>query len=151
MAWVIFSKFVESLLDGSTSVNLDTGGDTLQLAFLDATLAPDPTHDGDEFWDDIVVNEVTGTGYTTGGQTLDSQLVSMADGTLTFDVADEVFSQNAAGFSDARYAILWKDTTVDSTSPLIAYADLGGDKSVVSGDLTIEMDAAGVFTVGLAT
>ena len=51
--------------------------------------------------------------------------------TMTLDIT---WSQDASGFEDARYAILYKDSGAAATSPLIAYADLGGDKGNKAGE-----------------
>ena len=72
--------------------------------------------------------------------------MTLSAGTVTFDAADATWPQSAAGFSNARKAILYKDTGTASTSPLIAYADFGADKGNVTGDLTLQMDAAGIIT-----
>jgi hypothetical protein len=38
-------------------------------------------------------------------------------------------------------------TGTPETSGVICYADLGGNKGNVSGDLVLEMNAAGIWTV----
>ncbi|MGB8275371.1 MAG: hypothetical protein WCF16_08915, partial [Alphaproteobacteria bacterium] len=64
----------------------------------------------------------------------------------TFDANDVTWLQSATGFSNARKAVLYKDTGVATTSRLIAYADFAADKGNVAGDLTLQMDAAGIIT-----
>ena len=67
-------------------------------------------------------------------------------GTTTFDAADVLWLQNAAGFSTARYAIVYKATGVDNTSTLIGIIDFVTNQGNVTGDLTIVFSAAGIAT-----
>jgi len=140
MAWIIYDKFLEDQLDGSAT-NLDAAGDTLKVGLLNSTYTPAPTTDA--LYSVIDANEVTGTGYTAGGVTVTTPLITPSGGTITFDMDDVVYAQNAAGFTNARYAILHASVS----SQVIAYADLTSDRSVVSGSLTLEINVAGVFTV----
>ena len=101
------------------------------------------THD---FFNDVT-NEVSGTNYTAGGATLGSPTLTESSGTVKFDASDVTWAQNAAGFADARYAVIYKSTGVASTSPLIGYIDFASDKGNVSGDLTLVWGVSGIFTV----
>jgi len=145
MAWVIFSKFMENQEDGG-AINLDGGGDTLKCMLVDDTRAP--VGATDESIEDIDDNEVAGAGYSSGGAALANQSITMTtDGaTVTFDCDNITWSQDTGGFSTARYAILLKETGTPADDRVICYADLGGNKGNVDGDLTIEMNAAGIFT-----
>jgi len=146
MAWVLYHKWLEAQIDGGVAnTPVDFGGDTLKIALVGAGYTPaQSTHD---LFDDADSNEVSGVNYTSGGETLASKTVTESSGTVTFDnTVDITWSQDASGFSDARYAILYKDSGAAATSPLIAYADLGGNKGNQDGDLTLEFDAAGIIT-----
>lgn len=120
---------------------------TLKLAFVTATYSVDQNlHD---FFNDIT-NEVTGTGYTAGGNACATPTWTGPDGSgiLTFDAADPAtWSQNAAGFTNARRAILYYDTGTSSTSRLVGYSnDFGADVGNVAGDVTVTFNAAGIYT-----
>jgi len=143
MAWVIFDKFLEKQEDGH-AINLDTGGDTLKCMLVDDTRAP--VEATDENMGTIDDNEVSGTNYTAGGATLANQAITLAAGTVTFDADDITWSQSGAGFSDARYAVIYKSTGTPANDQVICYADLGGDKGNVDGDLVLQMAAGGIFT-----
>lgn len=143
MAWVIFHKFLEHQEDGN-AINLDTGGDDIRVMLVTDTRAP--VQATDEVMTDIDDNEVSGTNYTAGGFDCTNQAITLATGTVTFDIDDCVWYQSGSGFSTARYAVMYKYTGTPATDRVIAYADLGGNKGNVSGDLTLEMDALGVFT-----
>jgi hypothetical protein len=120
---------------------------TLKLAIVTATYSVDQNlHD---FFNDIT-NEVTGTGYTAGGNACATPTWTGPDGAglMTFDSADPAtWSQNAAGFSNGRRAILYYDTGTPSTSRLVGYSnDFGADAGNVAGDFSVTANAAGWYT-----
>jgi hypothetical protein len=141
MAWTLYDKFRKAQFDQVDAVDLDT--DTLKVMLCTSTYAPNQATDG---YKSDVTNEVSGTNYTAGGTALTGQTVTLSSGTVTFDATDVTWTQSASGFSNARKAVLYKDTGTASTARLIAYADFGADKGNVSGDLTLQMDAAGIIT-----
>lgn len=147
MAWTLYHKWLEAQADGSVAgTPIDFDGDTLKIALVTSTYTPsDSTHD---LFDDVNTNEVSpiGTQYTVGGATLGTKMVTESGGTVTFDAANVSWLQDAGGFSNARYAILYKEGASAALSPLIAFADLGGDKGNKAGDLTLQFDAAGIIT-----
>jgi len=124
----------------------DTVTYTFKIAIV--TSAYSPATGTDDFWDDVSANEVSGTGYTAGGNAIASPAVTLAGGTITFDAADpSTWSQDGAGFSNGRRAIVYADTGTPGTSRLIAYSDdFGSNQGNVSGDLTLTISATGIFT-----
>lgn len=142
MATIVkYQSWQVNTLDGTAVIDWDT--DTIKVALATSTYTPSAsTHD---FFNDIT-NEVTGTGYTAGGATVGSIAVTESSGTATVDGADVTWSQDGSGFTDARYAILYKDTGTATTSPLVGYIDLTTDRNNVDGDFTIEWSASGIFT-----
>lgn len=144
MAWVVFDQFMERQHDGNGN-NLDTGGDDLRCMLVDSTRAPVKASDITTV--DIDDNEVTGTNYTAGGFDMSNQVITLSAGSLMFDADDCSWSQSGAGFSDARYAVVYYYTGTPANDRVICYADLGGDVGNVSGDLTLEMNAAGIWVL----
>jgi len=61
-----------------------------------------------------------------------------------FDAADVQWT--TASFT-ARYAVIFKDTGVASTSPLIAVIDLGTGATVVANNFDIVWGSTGVLTL----
>jgi hypothetical protein len=122
-------------------VDFDT--DTIKVMLVTNTYVPSATGHAAK---NSVTNEVTGTGYTAGGATLGTPTVVDTTGTITFDAADTTWTQNAAGFSNARHAIIYKDTGTPGTSTLIGWVDFGADKGNVAGDLTLQWNASGIVT-----
>lgn len=145
MSWVIYDKFKLDQMTNTALVNLAT--DTTKCMLVTSSYTP--TIATDQYASTPQANEVSaGTAYSAGGQTITGQACTLTPDTVTFSCGNIVFSQDAStGFTNARYAVLYKSTGTMSTSPLIAYADLGGNKSNQGGSLTIQIDAAGVFTL----
>jgi hypothetical protein len=120
---------------------------TLKAAIVTGTYSVDQNlHD---FFNDIT-NEVTGTGYTAGGNACASPAWTGPDGSgvLTFDASDPAtWAQNGAGFSNGRRVILYYDTGVSTTSRLVGYSDdFGADSGNVAGDFTVTFNASGIYT-----
>jgi len=82
-------------------------------------------------------NEVTGTGYVAGGNTLTISQVATSTGTTAFlDFADTTWSSATI---TARGALIYKS---GGTNPAIAVLDFGADKTSTAGDFTIVFPAA---------
>ncbi len=140
MADLIFNNYFESLLNAV----INHSSDTLKVALVEAAYTPD--RDNHDFFDDVT-NEITGTGYTAGGETLAGKAVTQDDTNNEgkFDATDTAWT--TATFT-ARGAVLYKDTGVDTTSPIICYFDFGSDKVVTAGTFTIQWHADGILTIG---
>jgi len=90
MANIIPDAFKLELLSGTH--NFASGGNTFKIALYVTTLGPPYTTSSTVY---STTNEVSssGTGYTTGGQALDGQGVSVpGSNTATVDFTNEVFS-----------------------------------------------------------
>lgn len=141
----LYTKFVANAFGGETageSSAIDFLSDTIKVALCSSSYTPN--QDSHEFFSDIT-NEITGTGYTSGGATLSSPTITVtgASNLTTFDAADTTWT--TATFT-ARYAIIYKSTGTASTSPLIAYIDFGGNQSPSAQDFQIVWNASGIFT-----
>lgn len=139
VAWTFFDGMKEFQLDGTFPIDYDT--DEIKIALYDNN-APDV--DLDVVVADLPGSEMgSGNGYTTGGEVLNNPTVVESAGTVTFDADDVSWSQNGAGFTTARYAIMIRTTGLR----LVAFLNFGSDKGNTTGDLTIEMDVAGIITL----
>ena len=143
----LYDKYREGNFDGN-AVNIETpGGNGVKAAVVTGVYTLDQNlHD---FFSDVSANEVSGTGYTAGGNVLNTGTVTVSGaGLVTVDLADPAtWTQNAAGFSNGRRVIIYHDTGVTTTSRLIAVSDnFGADKGNVDGDFTVTLNAAGLFT-----
>lgn len=83
-------------------------------------------------------NEVAGTGYSAGGNTLTISQVPTSSGTTAFlDFADTTWS---AATITARGALIY--LADGATNPAVAVLDFGGDKTSTAGDFTIQFPTA---------
>ena len=82
-------------------------------------------------------NEVTGTNYTAGGNTL-TRVDPASSGTTAFtDFADTTWSSSTI---TARGAMIYNDTA--SGNPAVVILDFGSDKTSTNGDFTVVFPAA---------
>jgi hypothetical protein len=86
-------------------------------------------------------NEVSGSGYSAGGETLTSKAVSTTGTTAFFDADDPTWT--SASFT-ARGALIYNDTNGDKA---IAVLDFGGDFTVSAGTFKIIFPAAGANAI----
>ena len=91
--------------------------------------------------------EVSGTGYTAGGNALANKSVTRDDANdwSRYDADDAIWANSTL---TARGAIVYLDTGSASTSTLIAFIDFIVDKSSSAGDFVIQWHANGVFRLG---
>lgn len=85
----------------------------------------------------------TGTAYT-GPIALTTVTWARAAGVVTLDFDNVVVAQDAGGFTDGAYAIVYNDTVSGKYAMLSI--DLGGPVSLVTGALTITVNASGIGT-----
>jgi hypothetical protein len=82
-------------------------------------------------------NEVSGTGYTAGGQALDNPTVTLSGTTAFVDFDDETW---AAATITARGALIYNDTAAGD--PAVAVFDFGSDKISTAGDFVVQFPTA---------
>ena len=132
-----YKKFKLAGYDGS---DLDLANDTIKLALCTSAYTPAQAHD---FFDDIT-NELSGGGYTAGGNTLACS-IGYVDNNVKFDAPDEDFT--ALTGTNVRYGIIYKDTGTATTSPLIGYVDFGADKTFADATLRFAWHANGISVI----
>jgi len=81
-------------------------------------------------------NEVVGTGYSAGGNTLSGAAISSGGTTAFVDFADTTWSTATI---TARGALIYNSSKANRA---IAVLDFGADKTSTSGDFTVQMPAA---------
>lgn len=85
-------------------------------------------------------NEVTGAGYTAGGNTL-TNVTPTTSGTTGFtDFADTTWTTTTI---TARGALIYNSTNSDRS---VVVLDFGSDKTSTAGDFTIQFPAAAAST-----
>ncbi len=144
MPWNLYDAFREGQQD-ARQINLDAVN--LYIAIVSSLYTPDQNLH--EYFSDIT-NEVSGGGYTAGGNACLNPIVSMdTAGLVTFDADDPaVWAQDATGFTNGRRFIAYDRTGVDATAwRLIAFTDPeAADFGNVAGPLTFQLSASGLFT-----
>jgi hypothetical protein len=130
----VCNSFKKELLDGVH--DFDTGGDSFKLAMYtsQATINAATT----SF---TTGNEVSSSGYTSGGKALTSQQTSVASGVAIVDFANLSFTGVTL---TARGALIYNDTDGDKA---VCALDFGGDKTATAGTFTIQFPA---FTTSAA-
>ena len=81
-------------------------------------------------------NEVTGTNYTAGGNTLSVVAPTSSSTTAFLDFSDTTWSSATI---TANGALIYNDTQGDKAVAVLAF---GADKSSTAGDFTIQFPAA---------
>ena len=133
------------LVSTTAARRVDWTGDTIKVALATSSYTPD--QDAHDFYDDLTNEVANGSGYTTGGATLGSKSTSYDSASNETRLIAAASSWTTASFT-ARYAVVYKDTGVAGTSPLLGYVDFGGDETVSSGTFTITWDAtSGVLKI----
>jgi hypothetical protein len=142
------SKLYGQFLAQALNKEIDWDSDTIKVALLTNAYTPD--QDAHNYFDDVVANEVNGTGYTAGGNTLANKTNSYNSSTnvIVLDADDTTWSSSTI---TARYAVIYDATpATNATRPLIGYVDFGADQSSSNGNFTITWDATGIVRITVA-
>mgnify|MGYP003625312896 FL=1 len=124
------TSFKKELLEAVHNFK-NSGGDTFKIALYtsSASLGAATTAYS-------TTNEISGTGYTAGGNTL-TRVDPSSSGTTGFtDFANTTWSSATI---TARGALIYNDTDSDKA---VAVLDFGADKTSTAGDFTIQFPAA---------
>ncbi len=145
-----YEKWMQAQVDSSTVASnpVDFDSDTLKFIILDNTFTPDVTASSvQEHLDDISAKEVTtGTNYT-GAITLTTTSVTNVATVIIFDADDiSIAVDTSTGFTNGRYAVIYKDSGVAATSPLILSCDFGADLNLASNTINLNWGASGILT-----
>jgi hypothetical protein len=141
------SKLYGNFLLKALNKEVDFDSDTIKVALLTSSYTPD--QDAHDYFNDVSTYEVSGTGYTAGGNTLASKTATYDAGTnvIVLDAADTTWSSSTI---TARYAVVYDSTGTAATSALIGYVDFGSDQSSTNGNFTITWDATGIVRITVA-
>lgn len=127
---------------------IDFDTDAMKVMLLTSSYTPNQdTHD---YLDDVVANEVTGTGYTAGGASLANKTVTYdsATNTTILDADDTTWASSTI---TARYAVIYDSSpATNATRPLIGYVDFTSDQSSNAGSFTLTWDATGIVRITAA-
>ena len=133
MASFLYDSFREYIADGT----IDVDDDTFKVALLSDTHTPSAAH---TTFADVAADEISGTGYTAGGATLQNVTWTRSGSVATFSASDPVWID--ATF-DAGYAVVYDATSANNV--LVCIIDFGGNKYVSEGRFTVSLNADGLF------
>lgn len=142
------SKMYGNFLLKALNKEVDWDTDTIKVALVGSGYTPN--QDSHDYWDDVVANEVSGTGYTAGGIALTSKTATYDSGTnvVILDAADSVWASSSI---TARYAVVYDDSGASNAQKvLVGYIDFGSDQSSTNGNFTVTWDATGIARVTIA-
>ena len=117
---------------GTTVARAGTTADTFNLALYTSSATLDATTTAY-----TATNEVSGTGYSAGGQALTTVAPTSSGTTAYLDFNDETWTSSTI---TARGAMIYNDT--QAGDPAVAILDFGADKTSTAGDFTVVFPTA---------
>jgi len=145
MASLTSNRFRKLLLDGDIDMVIDSG---IKVMLVGTGYTPNKDHN----FVNQVTSELSGTGYTggfggSGRKALASRAVTQDDTNdwSYFDAADVVWTAINAG--TAAYAIVIKEITDDTASPILVVVDVSPDIVTNGGDYTIQWATDGICKI----
>ena len=135
-----FSKALLNL--GTKLYNLTS--DSLKLGIINSTVTPslstaDP-HWGGTGTTNLATNEVSTAGGYTGPIALTSVTWTEVSNVPTLRAANVTIPQNASGFTNGRWGVIYDDTDVNKRA--LGFVDLGAVTSIASASLTFDWAGA---------
>lgn len=126
------TSFKKDLLDGTFDFSSGTS-QVFKIALYTSSATLDATTTAYS-----ATNEVSGTGYSAGGNTLTISANPTTSGTTAYlDFADTTWSTATI---TARGALIYLSN--GGTNPAVAVLDFGADKTSTAGDFTVVFPAA---------
>ena len=125
---------------------IDTAGQSMEAETHKGLLVTDtytPDYNAHDFRNDIT-NEVSGTGYSAGGEAFTSTELTISGGVVTWDFADPSWASSS--ITDAMAHISYFNVGADTTDQLLLLLDFVTAVSTSDGTLLVALDAAGAAT-----
>lgn len=129
---------------------LDLENDVIKLGLITSAVTPTATT-ADPCWGaggttNLSSNEVTpGGNYSAGGATVANNAFTEAAGTATFDGDAVAIAQHASNPTNARWGILYSDTSANNDC--LGFLDLGGTTDLSAGGFSATPNASGIMTL----
>lgn len=134
MASLIYDHAVAHNVKGE--IDFDT--DAFKVLLISSSYTPNKGTDDSR--NDIVANEITGTGYVAGG-TSSTATTSLDTSNHRVDVSFSNVSWATATIT-ARAAVIYKNSGSAATDWLIAYVDFGSDVSSTNAAFAVTFSSA---------
>ena len=148
MAVTASGLFVSTWIDilDTTQLAVDLDLETHKIALFSDTITPNFSTDTAYGVAPYNANEVSGTGWASGGVALTTTAVDESPtGTLRWDAAD--VSETSTTLTDAMAGLIYADALAGNNAILLV--DFVTAVSTVAGTLTITWAAGGIFTIDL--
>lgn len=144
MAASLFTLYDKAIVNEASGL-IDFATDDFVAVLLADTYTPNTS--SHETYSNVSTHEITGTGYTTGGEAV-TLTVSAVGPVVT--ITPSVDPEWTAATFSAKYAVLIQKAGVSlaGTDLLIGYVDLdegGGEVSISSGTLKINWSTTGII------
>ena len=138
-AWTIHDDFINRL--GNGIIDLDS--DDIRMALFQSTSNAETESVGN--FSQLTNQTVSGNGYTTGGIRLTAVRWSELNGVNTFDANDITWTASGGSIT-AQIAVIYDNT--DSNNTVICHSTLDPNTiNITTGNsLTVQINAAGIFT-----
>lgn len=129
----------------------DLTGATVKLALVSSSWTPDSSVTGNSVWADMSANDVSGNGWTAGGETLTSLAATAISGGFKFSSGNVSKTASGGSIPAWRYGVIYASGSLwGMTNPVIGYfigdstpADIHA--TTVGNSLTINCPAGGWF------
>jgi hypothetical protein len=141
MAHIIYDSAFKELVDGTVAYLTDT----IKIMLVTSSYTVDRVNHTKR---SDITNEVSGTGYTSGGFTLGTKTITKDTTNHRAVFGAATVSADPITFTGATQAIIYKSTGVAANDNLIAKIDLGATFSPVAGPFNITWNASGEFYLG---
>lgn len=136
--------FAQALHDLGAKIH-NLGADDLRLGIITSAATPTSTtaapHWGGTGTTNLATSQVAtgGTEYT-GPVALSGESWTVVSGVPTLRADVVSLAQDAAGFTNGRWGIIYNNT--DANKRAVAFVDLGSDRSIADGPLSIDWNGA---------
>lgn len=144
----VHSATIRDALKNAIALNIGgTSPDTLNLALFNNTLTPSPDTDPATYGSaPYNANEVSGTGWASGGVALTTPTMTLISGVgVMFDAAD--VSASTTTLTNARGCLIY-DNTLSPKCGLV-FVNFTADYSTVAGTFAITWDTLGIARLDL--
>jgi hypothetical protein len=148
MAVTVSGLYLPTWIDilDATQLAVDLDAETHKLALYTNSITPNFSSDTAYGVSPYNANEVSGTGYTSGGALITSTTVSESPtGTLMWDASDTSWSTST--ITNARFGLAYADALGGNNA--ILGVNLGADFSTTAGTFLVQWASGGIFSIDL--
>lgn len=144
----LFGQGLKALVTG----DIDWENDPIKIAFTNNYVLDAANQDAHDFWVDVEGYEVAASGtYPAGGVTVSTAAPSYdssLDAVLLTATADVLVTDATI---TATGAIVYKDTGVNTTSPVLGYVNFNGSEAATDGSFSMDLTTNPVFKIRMAS